>query len=233
MLFKGLKAALAIAGACAALTVPGAANAAETLQVDAGIEFPRGVTVASADPIGQTFTAFTDTLTSVGFEFTVLNASDPNTNLSLAIYAGEALSGTALFSTTFLLPATLDVRDERAWVDLAIPDLAVAQGQVYSLVLNATSNRAALLTGPGFRSATGQFYAGESYEGGKLITNWSAIYANCKGAANNCDANFRVTGNLLAAAVPEPSTWALMIVGFGAVGATIRRRKPASSAAFA
>jgi hypothetical protein len=26
-------------------------------------------------------------------------------------------------------------------------------------------------------------------------------------------------------AVPEPATWALMIIGFGAAGSTIRRRK--------
>ena len=33
-------------------------------------------------------------------------------------------------------------------------------------------------------------------------------------------------GSALAAAVPEPSTWALMIAGFGWVGASLRRRRP-------
>jgi len=37
------------------------------------------------------------------------------------------------------------------------------------------------------------------------------------------------TINILAAAVPEPATWAMMIMGFGMVGATMRRRnKPAA-----
>ena len=35
----------------------------------------------------------------------------------------------------------------------------------------------------------------------------------------------------LAAAVPEPGAWALMIVGFGGAGAVLRRRKTAATAA--
>ena len=35
---------------------------------------------------------------------------------------------------------------------------------------------------------------------------------------------FQVNGNILAAAVPEPTTWAMMIGGFGLVGGAMRRR---------
>lgn len=35
-----------------------------------------------------------------------------------------------------------------------------------------------------------------------------------------------VTLDSMGAAVPEPATWAFMILGFGAVGAAMRRRKP-------
>jgi hypothetical protein len=31
--------------------------------------------------------------------------------------------------------------------------------------------------------------------------------------------------NVIGAAVPEPATWAMMIVGFGGVGALMRRRR--------
>lgn len=212
---------LGLAASAAALAFAMPATAAETLQVVSGTTSPRGVTISFFDPIGQTFTAFTDTLTSVGFEFTTFNTGAPNTNLTLSIYAGEALSGTSLFNANFLLPATLDNRDERAWVDVAVPALGLVRGQTYSLILRASSDRAALLTGPGYNSSTGQFFGGDAYAGGKLISAVNT-YANCAGASNNCDANFRVTGENLVAAVPEPGTWAMMIVGFLAVGGAMR-----------
>ena len=34
------------------------------------------------------------------------------------------------------------------------------------------------------------------------------------------------TFNTAVSAVPEPATWAMMIIGFGAVGVTVRRRRP-------
>jgi len=41
--------------------------------------------------------------------------------------------------------------------------------------------------------------------------------------------NFRVAG-VAAAPVPEPASWALMILGFGGAGAVLRRRRPAMAA---
>lgn len=39
--------------------------------------------------------------------------------------------------------------------------------------------------------------------------------------------NLSITAGTLAAAVPEPASWAMMIVGFGVVGGALRRRKAA------
>ena len=38
--------------------------------------------------------------------------------------------------------------------------------------------------------------------------------------------DFSYEGSALAGAVPEPGVWAMMILGFGAIGAAMRRRKP-------
>ena len=214
---------LGLAGCAAALSFAVPATAAETLQVISGNQSFRAVQVASFDPIGQTFTAFSDIISSVGFQFITLPSfpAAPRGPLTLSIFAGEALNGSALFTTSFNLPQSVNNRDTPVWVDVVVPELAVARNQTYSLVLNASTAFPALVMGPGFSSQTGQFFGGDAYAGGKLIST-GTTYANCQGAANNCDANFRVTGNLVAAAVPEPGAWAMMIVGFLAVGGAMR-----------
>lgn len=230
-----MKNALFGAAASAAALVcptPAAAQSSQTLEVVSGTTSFRAVTVSFFDPIGQTFTAFSDTIDSVGFQFVTFNGG-ANSPLSLAIYAGETLTGTALFNTTFVLPASVNNRDTPVWVDVAVPDLAVLRDQTYSIVLSATSDRAALVLGPGYNSQTGQFFGGDAYSGGKLISAVTT-YPNCTGAANNCDANFRVTGDLIAAAVPEPTSWALLILGFGVIGSALRRtRKTRAQLTFA
>lgn len=223
---------LALAALAGPLALAPQAHAAETLEVVSGTTSPRAVNVNIA-PIGQSFTAFTDTLTSVGFQFNTLNPNAVNAPITLSIFGGETLSGTALFTTTFTMPATISDRTPR-WVDISLPDLAITNGDLYSLVLTGTTSRAAVVQGPGYNSGTGQFFGGDAYAGGKLLSNWSGIYSNCQGASNNCDLNFRVTGEILAAAVPEPSTWAMMILGMGAVGGAMRRtRRRAPAVSFA
>ena len=41
---------------------------------------------------------------------------------------------------------------------------------------------------------------------------------------------FRISGDALAAVVPEPASWAMLIAGFGLVGGALRRRRPAALA---
>ena len=224
----------AITAFAAALACPVAAQAAETLEVVATPASNRAITVSAYDPVGQSFTAFTDTITSVGFQFNALNPSQPNSALTLSIFSGETLSGTALFSSAFTLPASINTRNA-TWFDIAIPDLAVTNGAMYSLVLTATSSRNALIVGPGYSYANGGgLTGGDAYAGGKLMTDAGSIYSNCKGITNNCDANFRVTGDLVAGAVPEPATWGLLILGFAATGGAMRAsRKRRAAIAFA
>jgi hypothetical protein len=45
--------------------------------------------------------------------------------------------------------------------------------------------------------------------------------------------NYRITIANAVGAVPEPSTWAMMLIGFGAVGASLRRRRVSAIAQMA
>lgn len=216
-------AAFMVAGICAVSTT---ASAAEVITIGSDVDTNRKVTIAAFDPIGQSFTAATDTLSSFGFDFSTLNPTVVNSPLSFSLYAGETLTGTALFNTSFTLPDSINSRNVEQFFDIALPNLAVVRGNRYSAVLTASSNRAALLVGPGFNVQTGMLTGGDAYVGGQLLNTGNAVYPNCAGPADNCDANFRVTGAIATAAVPEPSTWALLMLGFAVVGGMLRRSKP-------
>ncbi|NJC04478.1 hypothetical protein GGQ97_000271 [Sphingomonas kaistensis] len=71
-----------------------------------------------------------------------------------------------------------------------------------------------------FSLANGQNFFGFSATGGDLITS-IAFDTNGSGVADL--RQVRLGG--VAAAVPEPGTWALMLFGFGAVGVSMRRRR--------
>ena len=64
----------------------------------------------------------------------------------------------------------------------------------------------------------GQFYYGFAYTTDNVLNSY--------GFENQAN-----TGILGTTAVPEPATWALMIAGFGLVGAAMRRRRTAASSA--
>lgn len=70
---------------------------------------------------------------------------------------------------------------------------------------------------------------------GTLLSTGSSSANILSGADNSI--NFTATGGSgtlsLTAAVPEPATWAMMLVGFGAVGFSMRRKRTPAAAAIA
>lgn len=224
----------AVTAAALAFALPATAQTSQSLEVAANPQTNRLVTISAFDPIGQSFTAFTDTLTSVGFQFGSLNPQQANTPITLNVFAGETLTGASLFSTSFTLPSSINTRTP-TWFDVMVPDLAITNGAIYSLVLTTGSSaRNAVAVGPGFNVSNGQFTSGDAYSGGRAFAN-TALYSNCPNTPSSiCDLNFRVTGNVLAAAVPEPSAWALLILGFGITGSALRgSRKRRAALTFA
>lgn len=71
-----------------------------------------------------------------------------------------------------------------------------------------------------FALGNGQNFFGIQATGGDTI---SSIAFNTNGSGVADLRQLRIGG--VSAAVPEPATWALMLLGFGAVGASLRRRR--------
>jgi hypothetical protein len=71
-----------------------------------------------------------------------------------------------------------------------------------------------------FALGNGENFFGIQATGGDVITS---IAFNTNGIGVADLRQVRIGG--VAAAVPEPGTWALMLLGFGAVGVSMRRRR--------
>lgn len=95
-----------------------------------------------------------------------------------------------------------------------------------------------VFTGPGFETVTGlsilpssTFGAGNPGElnfslvGNELRLDWGGVTYHDGEVLNLSFPNLH--GDPDPNAVPEPATWAMFIAGFGLVGATMRRRRPA------
>lgn len=104
---------------------------------------------------------------------------------------------------------------------------------LYNLTLNFDSGQT--LTGQ-YAPGTNTFLGGSSITQGGTIFSLiefsyrrflgDAVQANVAtpgGDGNDYVGNFRL--NAIAAAIPEPATWAMMILGFGVVGGAMRSRR--------
>lgn len=73
-------------------------------------------------------------------------------------------------------------------------------------------------------------------DAGDITLVGNQLQIDFRGTCNACGGQI-TTGDVLtisfdAGAVPEPATWAMLILGFGAVGASLRRRRSALTYAF-
>lgn len=58
------------------------------------------------------------------------------------------------------------------------------------------------------------------------FANWRGLSSVMIFATGDIDDHFSIDALTLSATVPEPATWGMMLVGFGAIGLTTRQRQP-------
>lgn len=172
-----------------------------------------GALLIAAPAAAQTFTG-TTTLASPTFNRTL--SGTPPTGLS-AVGTGVhynllpftvTASGSYSFVLTGVTPASWDTF-------LALYSGSFTPTSPLANVLAANDD----LTGIGTSGFTVSLTTGTSYFG--VITGFDSLDVGAWRLAISGPGT-AVAGN--AGAVPEPASWALMIIGFGAVGGTMRRR---------
>lgn len=62
-------------------------------------------------------------------------------------------------------------------------------------------------------------------------TNYASVGSNNSDSVWNNQGLLGITFTRIESAVPEPATWAMMLIGFGAIGLAVRRRRSAPSLA--
>ena len=123
-------------------------------------------------------------------------------------FAAPATSGFD-YIVTFTTPFAYDPGKGNLLLDVTIPAGSAVGGDGFFLASYDTANR----------ENDGVYSVNSVFDG-----TASAGFANTAGTIT------QFTGTALAAGVPEPASWAMMVVGFGAMGVVMRRRKAASFA---
>lgn len=241
---KFLIVALGTAGLAAAM--PAAAQTA-TYNVGTSLNNPNfsyGYGVA-----GSSFTAFTNSYSSGCLGAATLACETSGTSGDLPAVGINTGTAPVTFYTNTVAPGTLFIQPGFAssGEDAIVNFTAHANGQfVFDLDfarIDTTSNGNGvnLLA---FVNGANVFGEGGSYYLAPVAGNSAAFDAtlNLKygdivtfGVNNNGDTSYDGTGisGTITGAVPEPATWAMLLLGFGMVGAGLRYRSKSTKARFA
>ncbi len=148
--------------------------------------------------------------------------------LSTALIAGVALAGAVSVANSASALATVFENYNYSTGDYA--ELYVTNGDAfaYSDVTIGGVDFGSLAAG----ASTTTYYAGDPGE--TSPSNVTVTVNSASGTFYVPDYDFTTSGQaigtLSATTVPEPATWALMLVGFGGLGVTLRSRRKAAAA---
>lgn len=161
--------------------------------------------IQNFSPFGQSFTAVDSQLISIGFGFGVLNAFQGEVPVTITLLQGDGIGGLAIAERTFT-----PVEAGLSFADFTGTTLTV--GAFYTALIS-TSN-----SFWGVDASVDLFAGGQAY-----------LTDSVTGLIPDRDLIFEVSGSTAVPGIPEPASWALLIAGFGLVGAAMRRRSLAAA----
>jgi PEP-CTERM motif len=187
----------------------------------------------------QTVTAgATGLLSAVSMQFVRSSAFSGGANgiVQFSLIDGDFGAGARTIVGTFGIPpgAFLNFLDPTGLltVDTTLLGYQVTPGQRFSIMGQLVSNQPNALFlavmgqaqfNPQNPSVPPSAYFSTNYAGGSVYS-FTGYPAGLVGPASPFDVGFQTFVDTAAAAVPEPTSWALMIAGFGFVGGAMRRR---------
>ena len=173
----------------------------------------------AANPFAAQFFTVSDTTALTGASFTayIADLSQPfSVNWKILSEGSDGLPGTAVLNGSAAAPSQVYLGQQfglsivRSSFDLAGSPLA--SGTYYfALQAVTTASNVYLANADG----TGAAYSANG-------SSWAPGYGTASAVAVS------LSGDTVAA-VPEPTTWAMMIIGFGFVGLSLRRRRTATT----
>jgi hypothetical protein len=180
-----------------------------------------GVNNGPSVSMGQTFTAgLTGQLTRIDLAIFSSPFFDPAGPLTVAV---KTLAGDILATQQIDVSTLPDLTFGVTWVqipqfDFSAGDVLVTAGLEYKI----------LVTGP---ASTGSFWIYQINDAPLAYADGHAfgVFQGSEGGPLPFDFGFRTYVDT--AAVPEPGTWALLILGFGGAGVALRGRRRAGATA--
>jgi len=157
----------------------------------------------------------------------------------------EDVSGSNVLASAFVSASSLS--DSLQWVNFDFTDFSVTTGQELAIVIRSNTTRGEYIWNGDFAWPSQNFgntYPAGTYAAGRAFSEgassghgglWGDV-SLCNSGCNDSakvDMSFRTFVNAVTPSVPEPSTWAMMLVGFGLIGATARYRRRATKVAYA
>nr|WP_202975752.1 PEPxxWA-CTERM sorting domain-containing protein [Bradyrhizobium algeriense] len=219
------------------------ANAAPLLDASYSPTGTNTLIVGSRLSSAETFTVLnTGTMTSAAVELGYFGTPTADIRLQIRTLTSglpsELSTGSSVLASASLSYTSIGTAP--SWVTFNFTDFAVTAGQQLALVMtSATTGGEYAWRGdfswPKFSYPSGTYSGGRAYTEGTSTVPQHLTWGDlslCNTTCNNpalADFSFRTFVDPTVSAVPEPSTWAMMILGFAGVGFMAYRRKSKSA----